>query len=295
MMKFVFILLLTIYSAIAGEFEEGLKAEKLYEFDIAHKHFLKAAHNNHAEAQLKVAYHYQIIYDEPTDSDPDKFVYWMNKSAANGNADAQFELAYLYDADGNDYNIKYDPKKALALYQVSAKNGNAYAQDFIGDYLFNKKNITGAISWYQKASNQHNVSAQLKLIYIYGLLNFKIISTDNNKAYSLIKKALRGNYGTSDDEIVLRDLAVLFKKYSNGVLLSAKQGDKNAQYEVAKNIVFTARVWQNNEWIKTYVSQQENFWLEKATLQGHKKAKEILDQNIQFYNMTQGFVDALKK
>lgn len=95
--------------------------------------------------------------------------------ALRGNADAQNELAvYYYEGNGVEQNY------ATAEYWLSlaAEQGYALAQYNLGEYYYEKQNLSEAeyeeccrkaFHWFREAANQGNADAMFRLGICYGL------------------------------------------------------------------------------------------------------------------------------
>lgn len=118
----------------------------------------------------------------------------VEKSAERGSASAQVMLgiAYLH----GDGGLTRDPKAALGWLEQAAVQGNAYAEEKLGD-LYDQglgvaENPRLAADWREKAANRGNVQAQLKLGRMY--LEGRGVAHDAQKAgFWLDRAAAEGN------------------------------------------------------------------------------------------------------
>ena len=89
--------------------------------------------------------------------------------AERGSAGAQVLLAVIY-MDGSAGYQKND-KLAAYWFEQAAEQGNAYAQQAIGDFYAQgrgvQKNLQVAADWLEKAANRGNVHAQTSLGKMY--------------------------------------------------------------------------------------------------------------------------------
>lgn len=143
---------------------------------------------------------------------------WYIKASDQGYADAQLRLGDIYlrgieQEEGDYYNygsrrkegIKKDYKKAFNLFKKSAKQGNAEAQNKLGNcYMYGEgvaENKKEAVKWYIKSAKQNYRNAQYNLAVCY-----------------------------EDGEGVEKNEKKSFEWY----LKAAEQGDSDAQFKVGK-------------------------------------------------------------
>ena len=92
----------------------------------------------------------------------------FEKSANQGNAKAQNELGFMYY---NGQGVKQDFKKAFALFEKSAKQGDAEAQCNLGSVYYNgdgvKQDFEKAFSLFEKSAKQGKAEAQFALGVMY--------------------------------------------------------------------------------------------------------------------------------
>lgn len=131
----------------------------------------------------------------PKESDYQKAIIWLQKSAEQGYVHAQVKLGYWY---GQGYGVKKDPEKAFYWYKKAADQGNATAQYDVGICYENGKGVkeskTDALYWYKKAAEQDYENALFALgdCYYHG----KGTSVDNQLAYDwFMKAANKGHSG----------------------------------------------------------------------------------------------------
>jgi TPR repeat protein len=263
-MKIFFFLLLLVSSTFAMLDRKELPATE------------KKAIAGDRVAQFEMALFFEPLFrDEAYNefADLKKYMYWLEKSANNGDADAQWAIGQAYL--GEDFpEIKPNLKLAISYISKAGKAGNPYAQSYMGDHLFRKKNIAEALKWYELAANQNLDDAQLKVIFFYFVLDFKATPTNIDKAKYWISRLDKNPYYEETRGLLslnkefIRDL----KKYPKGILTHAKQGDKNAQWLVAKYLPSARWIWVPNDWIEKYAFAREVFWLKKAEAQGQKDA-----------------------
>ena len=94
---------------------------------------------------------------------------YLEKSAANGNAEAQFDLG-CFHAQG-EYGLKADIKKAVYYWTLAARNNHADAQRNLGDcYMAGdgvKQNSRLAFEWWQVAADNDHIFARYNVANCY--------------------------------------------------------------------------------------------------------------------------------
>ena len=123
----------------------GAYADMVFDFQM------KLAQKGNAEAQFKVGEMYET--GRGVEQNLIEAKRWINKAAAQGNEAAGYKLLY-YDLQNN--GVTADNKEKLAELQTAAKNGNGYAQYYVGlmhsrGVGLRKSNST-ALDWLGKAS-----------------------------------------------------------------------------------------------------------------------------------------------
>jgi len=267
-MKIFFLLLLLISSSFAMLDRKELPVTE------------KKAIAGDRVAQFEMALFFEPLFrDEAYNefADIKKYMYWLEKSANNGDTDAQWAIGQAFL--GEDFpEVKPNFKRAISYISKAAKTGNPYAQSYMGDYLFSKKYPAEALKCYKLAANQNIEDSQLKVIFFYFVLDFKATPAHTEKARYWIQK-LNSNpyYDESRGLLSLnKEFIRALKKYPQGILAHAKLGDKNAQWLVAKYLPSSRWIWTQNDWIEKYAFEREVFWLKKAGVQGQKDALDEL-------------------
>lgn len=169
--------------------------------------------------------------DESPTNQPPKY------KKVEGDFDAQFELGVAYTSP-NDYT------RAMKHYITAAGNGNAQAQNNIGEMFQNGCGVTKdykkAMEWYFKASEQGNDVSWRNIgkMYFYGYG----VNQDCSKAMEWYCKA--AEQGNRDAQ---NDIGDMYKKghgvtqdYSNAIewfLKAAEQGDPIAMKKRWSNVL----------------------------------------------------------
>ena len=125
---------------------------RLYLLEI----FEDLSKENNPMAQYALAFCY--AQNKGVDTDFNKAIEYLNKSAEQGFAPALVELAGVYCSCLPDLNISQDFDKALSLYKKAAEQGFPMAQLMLGRMYENgwgvRKNIKKSKEWYKKAESQ---------------------------------------------------------------------------------------------------------------------------------------------
>ena len=110
-----------------ANFEAGVAAYQANDLPLAHKKFLAAAKEGHADSQFNVA----LMYERGigVGKDEKEAVVWYSKAASQGNAAAQFNLGVLYE---NGRGTKIDFVKANEWYRKASVQGDALAIGNLG-------------------------------------------------------------------------------------------------------------------------------------------------------------------
>ena len=93
---------------------------------------------------------------------------WLEKSAAQGNANAQFMLGSFYE---EGLGVPQDHKRAFELFRKAAEQGHAYSQFDLGRRyekgLGVSQDYKQAVEWYSKSAAQGYPKAHLRLGVMY--------------------------------------------------------------------------------------------------------------------------------
>ena len=88
------LILLTLPSVMAADFQKGVKAANSGDFVVALKEFRPLAEQGHARAQFNLGVMYDNGYGVAEDNS--QAVYWYRKAAEQGIARAQFKRGAMY-------------------------------------------------------------------------------------------------------------------------------------------------------------------------------------------------------
>ncbi len=219
------------------------------------------------EAMFELAQYY--LDEENEEHDNKKGMYWLQQSAEKGSTVACIMLGIalhqgLFDQES-------DHEAAFPWLLRASEYGDAHAQDLLGDYYAEHEEFERAIKWYTKASGQGNINSQCSLGNIY-------LKTENYcTGISLLKRAADQNHSVAQYnlgvvyETGLGVVAADAQKSFNYYLMSAKNGDPDAQYEVGKRYYYG--------WAPVEENNSEAFaWISKSADQHNKKAFFILGE-----------------
>ena len=178
---------------------------------------------------------------------------WYTKASDQGHAEAQLRLGEIYYSGlkfrGDNYKLGFnfnmpekisqDYKKAFNLFKKSAKQGNAEAQNKLGNCYFNGEGVAEnkkeAIKWYVKSAKQNFRNAQYNLAVCY-----------------------------EEGEGVERDDKKSFEWY----LKAAEQGDADAQFETGE------RYYAGKGTKQDYAKAEK--WFLNAYKNGYRARNKIL-------------------
>lgn len=176
---------------------------QIFQFQLSEKNYLKylsdAATNGHSEAQYKLARYY--LNQDESEEHISQALFWYHE-ASKSNLEAQIDLGYFY---GNGIYVKRNYLKAYCYYKEAMKqfehleirkkrlmnliklrymSGNDEADEkaFYGDvdaqlylgilYQFGievQQNPKKAIFWFQQASEQGSIEANIHLVALMGV------------------------------------------------------------------------------------------------------------------------------
>ena len=123
------------------------------------------------------------------------------KAAARGSQSAQVMLAVMY-RDGAA-GFSRDDKLAAHWFELAALQGNAYAQQVMGDAYSSGRgvpvNLKIAADWFEKAAKRGNIQAQLALGKMY--LDGKGVAADAQQAVYWLGRA--ADHGNGEAEYLL--------------------------------------------------------------------------------------------
>ncbi|ETO93836.1 tetratricopeptide repeat protein [Legionella oakridgensis] len=154
---------------------------------LALRHFNQSAEKGFLPAQ-KIMANYALLEEK----NPEQALYWFKKAADAGDTQAQMycAAAYLYG-----FGVKKNPGMATKYYIAAAKNGNSIAQYELAEHFLtsrNAKNKSLGLIWLNKAVEQGNPKAQLKLGQLYAAGNQ--VPRNLDKAKELIELAIAQDY-----------------------------------------------------------------------------------------------------
>lgn len=195
---------------------------------------LKALHDTaaagDADAQCGLGRQYELGLGVPQNNK--QAVFWLQKSAEQGNVNAEVELGVVFDK-------MHDYAQALICYRKAAEQGNARAEYNLGiayaDGESVPKDLAQANAWFRKAADEGDALAQLNLAVNYeqGIG----VPQDSRQAADWYRKA--AEQGLAEAQYGLGFLYL----HGNGVpkdeteavkwmLKAAEQGETKAQFNL---------------------------------------------------------------
>jgi len=251
---------------------------------LAFQHFLKAAEQEHAQAQSHLAYMYQMGYGTPKDAE--KAFYWSFKAANQDIADAQFNVGLCYL---NGWGTTVDVKQAIQWLQAAAQQNIVDAQRYLGDIYSgclplhssdSFLDIDLAESWYLKAAASEDLHAQLQLGKLY-------LSDDNSKKnLSLAKKYLE-----SAAQAHFEEAQYLLALY----YLQPENNSKQPNYSVASDLLYQAAqngypdamyalgcLYAEGKGVEENKALSQRYF-QLAAKEGHRQAKQKLYEDFDIF------------
>lgn len=175
-------------------FGEGVKRN----YNEALKLYRKAAEKAYAPAQCGIGYMYQ--WGEGVGVDYNEAVKWYRKAVDQGDAQGQIALGYMYY---QGLGVKESLSEGMKLYRKAAEQGYAPGQVALGfmyENVFEK--YDEAIKWYRKAADQNNPEAQAYIGRMYEKGHG--VKKDISEALKWYRKAAK--QGNRDAEVALKEL-----------------------------------------------------------------------------------------
>lgn len=162
----------------------GDKTSNAFNKDIASENFEYLANAGDAKAQYNLGKQYYLGIS--VEQDYNKAISWFEKSAKQGNIDAIYNLGLCYYY-GQGVNQNYD--YAIEYFKTAAHSSHAMAQFKYAVCLNNGlgqqgKNISEAITWYEKAASQNILNAKnnVAILYLsYDPTGYLMGTSDKNK------------------------------------------------------------------------------------------------------------------
>ena len=149
--------LLMAVPAVAGPFEDALKACDRGDHKTEYGLIESLADQGHASAQYRLG----VMYDEGhgMPQDYSKAMKWYGKAADQGDADAQCHLGSMYV---KGHGVPQDYDKASMWYEMAASKGNAKAMFNIGELYSSGKGVPQdyvlAYMWFTLAASHYPAS-----------------------------------------------------------------------------------------------------------------------------------------
>lgn len=167
-------------AAVSADFQKGINAYKLGDFETAIEEWGPLAELGNPLAQHNIGFMYNsgkgVVQNSKT------ALKWFILSAEQGYAEAQYNVGIFYDAGTG---VKENDKTAIHWYTLSAEQGNAEAQNSLGRmYNFGNgipEQNKVAVEWYIKAAKQGHALSQFDLGVMYA--NGEGVLRNNMRAY----------------------------------------------------------------------------------------------------------------
>ncbi|MBD5781702.1 SEL1-like repeat protein [Pelagicoccus sp. NFK12] len=245
--------------------------EELRDFDVARKHFNKAA-------ELGFAASLPVIGTMMRDAmggerDFAAAVNWFSVAAEQGNSFSQNALAECFE---NGWGIDQDISKALLWYRSSAELGYVPAYRNLGRVFQKGIGVTAndrkAFDWYSRAAEKDDVESQFRVGQAF-LAGKGVVHSEEYGIEWLTKAADAGHaqamsaiasyyYARGDSKNGEFDLAAAWYKKA------ASKGDAVAQFSLGS-------MFENGDGIKRDKDSAIN-WYRQAARQGHSESQKRL-------------------
>ena len=280
---------------LGKHYEKGFVVTKS-DYD-AYYWYRKAAENGNAEAQYKLGLYFGN--NEETQINPVQSFEWFKRSAEQGFVLAQLKLGEYYE---KGIGAKKDIEKAISCYKEAAEKGNVDALNNLTMYWVSSVEANfrseEALYYYKKASEEGQNQVKEIVLSDYTKFNkqedyiewliFAAELGDANAQYQLGIKYYTGNgiernkklsyewiakaasKGNKEAKRFLNKGSFFDETYFDQLIEKAKQGDTEAQYELA--LSYETGVTKDNESLGVTPSQAFP-WYQKAAESGHAQAQ----------------------
>jgi enhanced entry protein EnhC len=225
-----------MYMAAAYLYGLGVKKN----LDVASHYYIDAAKNGNATAQFALA---ENFIDSRNSGNNKLGLIWLTKSANNGNPRALTKLGILYL---DSKLVTKDVEKGKELLNKAVEQNYTPAMVALGDLALKQNEPKEAINWFNKAINQHDLTAYLHLAHVY--LQEKSSIYDANTGFLWTLKAAQDGLPEAK-----RYLANLYQK-GIGVAADAalaKQWEEQAEQDEKKKAQISplaqAALWLSND------------------------------------------------
>lgn len=183
---------------LATLYLEGNGVEK--DVEKARNWFLSAAEKGYADAYVLCGDSY--IFGEQSDNNYDTALYYYDKAITAGSAFGMFRLGWLYK---EGLGVKADRSKAMLYLERAMAAGYPEARVVAAELYESDGNLTKAIELLNKAAEEHDTQAMLKLSALY--LRGEGVKQDFTHAKELEARALKegmklmSGYGTIEPSV----------------------------------------------------------------------------------------------
>lgn len=153
-------------SRLGDCYYEGLGTAQDYKKAV--EWYTKAAQREDARAQYGLGICY--LNGQGTEKDESLAMAWFSRSSKQGFGPASRNMGDIYVARSTSDSLKTDSAKldsALYWYQMGSAQGDAFSQNYVGDWRYNKGEYAQAVELYKKAAAQGNHEAEFSLGYCF--------------------------------------------------------------------------------------------------------------------------------
>ena len=238
----------------------------------AFKWYLKAANQEHDEAQFKVAEAY--FNGLGIKKNPEEALSWYHKIAEKNHLKSLKKLRTIY-SEGISEVLEKNQSLSLKWLVSAARMDDVESQIELGivyrDGINAPRNLRKSVRWLKAAANNGSLDAQVELANLY--YNGQGIMKKHSDAFKLLKKAIENKKAPSS---AFYQLGILYytgagtkKNHSKAVELflnAAKKGNSKAQ-------VMLSNMYIKGEGGEKKEPEKAIMWLKKAVKKGNLEAK----------------------
>lgn len=207
--------------------------------------------------------------------DPAKAVYWLRRSARNGQPYAQRTLGNLYWIGKG---VTRDRRKAAYWWRRAAEAGDAEAQRRLGEAYQQGAGVAPdaklAVEWLRAAARQGDREARYLLGRMY--LDGQGVPADAALARDWLSQAAAQGHSDAIRLLSLiasvgRQSMATHEQSAEVLLRKAQENDPQAQYELALR-------YESGVWDVLHDDRKALYWLERAAENGNRNAMRTLVQ-----------------
>ena len=236
---------------VEAQFNIGRCYAKEENYTEAAKWYMKAAKQNHADAQCILGNYYYNGWAEPdVPQDYAEAFKWYTKAAENGSTDAMMNIGDMYR---DSIYVERDYKKAESYYMKAVNKGSSDAMIKMGDlYLFYylySPDIDcekAAITWYNLAVDKGNPDAIAALAALYDRRYYYHPIAASSPGPTKLKD-YEGDIPKYDNNSIVADVKIErdVPKYDNNSMAADANIERDDSLRNDTLKLYTERLWQS--------------------------------------------------